>query len=120
MNPVREHGHNCWEFFIVRLIFFSKFSFSRNSFRQVSNRLDPYQAGCFAGLDLVPNYSQRLKGRDNILIRDLKNVLYIFSVFSSDFSENRFRADLLGKLSQFFLMSSKYELRHVISNNVAF
>ena len=49
--------------FLSSADFFSKSTFSKNSFRntiKVSNRMDPDQAQCFVGPDMDPNCLQRL------------------------------------------------------------
>ena len=56
-----------FEYFYCRLLIFSKPNFSKNSFRntiRVSNSLDPDQAQCLDGLDLVPNCLQKLPADD--------------------------------------------------------
>ena len=53
--------------FFFRLLIFSKWTFSKNSFRntfRVSNRLDPDQAQHFVGCDLVPNCLQKISADD--------------------------------------------------------
>ena len=48
-------------------VFFSKSTFSKNSFRstiRVSNSLDPDQSWCFVGPDLGPNRLQKLSAND--------------------------------------------------------
>ena len=54
-------------FFFSSADFFSKSTFSKNSFRNtiiVSNRLDPDQARHFVGSDLIPNCLQKLSADD--------------------------------------------------------
>ena len=53
--------------FFCRLLFFSKSTLTKNSFRnpiRVSNSLDPDQARLFVGPDLGPNCLHKLSAED--------------------------------------------------------
>ena len=69
MQYYMQHGIACFEYrmHFSCLLFFSKSTFSKNSFRntiRVPNSLDQDQARHFVGPDLGPNYLQRLKADD--------------------------------------------------------
>ena len=57
-----------WHDFLLSANFFSKITFSNNSFRiaiRVANSLDADQSWRFVGPDLDPNYLQSLSADDN-------------------------------------------------------
>ena len=65
-------------YFLSSAVFFSKLTFSKNSFRntiRVSNSLDPDQALTFAGPDLGSNCLQRLSADDTSRQRVNENLI---------------------------------------------